>query len=89
VRAASPTTPCCGARSGSSRTPGSTSSASRLLRKVRELRPDVVIAGIRMTPTHVDEGLQAARRIRGEFPGIEVLMLSHYVEGRRAAGRAQ
>jgi DNA-binding NarL/FixJ family response regulator len=47
---------------------------------VRRLRPDVVILDIRMPPTHVDEGLVAARAIRSEFPEIGVLVLSEYVE---------
>ena len=47
---------------------------------VRRLRPDIVILDIRMPPTHVDEGLVAARAIRSEFPEIGVLVLSEYVE---------
>ena len=35
-------------------------------------------------PTHLDEGLQAARAIRAELPDIGVLMLSQYVEERYA-----
>ena len=42
--------------------------------------PDVVISDIRMPPTHRDEGLVAAARIRAEHPGIGVLILSQYVE---------
>jgi serine/threonine-protein kinase len=42
--------------------------------------PDVVISDIRMPPTHRDEGLVAAARIRTEHPGIGVLILSQYVE---------
>jgi DNA-binding NarL/FixJ family response regulator len=56
--------------------------AEDLLRKVRAHRPDVAIVDIRMPPTHVDEGLQAARIIRAELPGIGVLMLSQHVEER-------
>ena len=51
-----------------------------LLRKVRAHKPDVVVVDIRMPPTHVDEGLQAAAVIRRELPDIGVLMLSQYVE---------
>jgi DNA-binding NarL/FixJ family response regulator len=61
---------------------GESGDAQELLRQVRELRPDAVIADIRMPPTHVDEGLQAARQIRAEFPAIGVLLLSQYVEER-------
>jgi len=53
-----------------------------LLRKVRAHRPDVAVVDIRMPPTHVDEGLQAARVIREELPDVGVLMLSQYVEER-------
>jgi DNA-binding NarL/FixJ family response regulator len=51
-----------------------------LLRQVRGLRPDAAIVDIRMPPTHTDEGLAAAQRIRAEHPGTAVLVLSHYVE---------
>ena len=51
-----------------------------LLRRVRALRPDVVITDIRMPPTHTDEGLVAAQTIREEQPEIGVLVLSQYVE---------
>lgn len=54
--------------------------AEELMTYVRSYRPDVVIADIRMPPTHTDEGLQAARWIRTEFPGTAVLLLSQYVE---------
>ena len=37
------------------------------LRRAREL-PDVVVTDIRMPPTHTDEGLRAATRIRVEHP---------------------
>ena len=53
-----------------------------LLRKVRAHKPDVAVVDIRMPPTHVDEGLQAAVVIRRELPGVGVLMLSQYVEER-------
>ena len=54
--------------------------ADDLMRKVRAHRPDVAIVDIRMPPTHTDEGLQAARRIRSELPDVSVLVLSQYVE---------
>jgi DNA-binding NarL/FixJ family response regulator len=40
----------------------------------------VAIIDIRMPPTHLDEGLQAAEAIRRELPEIGVLVLSQYVE---------
>jgi DNA-binding NarL/FixJ family response regulator len=51
-----------------------------LMRKVRAHKPDVAVTDIRMPPTHSDEGLQAAKLIRAELPGIGVLILSQYVE---------
>ena len=51
-----------------------------LLEAVRETRPDVAVTDIRMPPTHTDEGLQAARTIRKEFPKTGVLVLSQYLD---------
>ncbi|OZM75265.1 DNA-binding response regulator [Amycolatopsis antarctica] len=48
-------------------------------------RPDVVVTDVRMPPTHSDEGLRAALRIRAGFPEVAVLVLSQYVETRYAA----
>jgi DNA-binding NarL/FixJ family response regulator len=50
------------------------------LRKVSAHRPDIAVVDVRMPPTHTDEGLQAAHRIRAEHPGTAVLVLSQYVE---------
>jgi DNA-binding NarL/FixJ family response regulator len=54
--------------------------ADDLLRHVRAGRPDIAIVDIRMPPTHTDEGLVAAQRIRAEHPDVGVLVLSQYVE---------
>jgi DNA-binding NarL/FixJ family response regulator len=54
--------------------------AAELLAVVERLRPDAVVLDIRMPPTHTDEGIVAARRIRAAYPGIGVLVLSQYVE---------
>jgi DNA-binding NarL/FixJ family response regulator len=51
-----------------------------LLRHVRLARPDAAVVDIRMPPTHTDEGLVAAQRIRTEHPEVGVLVLSQYVE---------
>jgi DNA-binding NarL/FixJ family response regulator len=56
-----------------------------LLGAVDEHRPDVVVADIRMPPTHTDEGLRAAIDLRTRHPGTGVLVLSQYVETRYAA----
>lgn len=52
---------------------------------VERARPDLVITDIRMPPTHTDEGLVAALRIRAEHPGTAVVVLSQHVQ-RRSAG---
>ena len=51
-----------------------------LLRKVGAHKPDVAVVDVRMPPTHSDEGLRAAHRIRTEHPDTAVLVLSQYVE---------
>jgi DNA-binding NarL/FixJ family response regulator len=51
-----------------------------LLRKVGAHKPDVAVVDVRMPPTHTDEGLRAAKRIRAEHPDTAVLVLSQYVE---------
>jgi DNA-binding NarL/FixJ family response regulator len=55
-----------------------------LLRSVGEHRPDVVVADVRMPPTHRDEGVRAALVIRQRWPATAVLVLSQYVEERYA-----
>ena len=54
--------------------------AEDLLRKTRAHKPDVAVVDVRMPPTNTDDGLRAALEIRGELPGIGVLVLSQYVE---------
>ena len=54
--------------------------ADELLRHVQLARPDAAIVDIRMPPTHTDEGLVAAQRIRRDHPAVGVLVLSQYVE---------
>jgi DNA-binding NarL/FixJ family response regulator len=63
---------------------GQAGDADDLLRKVRAHQPDVAIIDIRMPPTQLDEGLQAARAIRTETPQVGVLLLSQHVEERYA-----
>ncbi|WP_185923788.1 response regulator transcription factor [Streptomyces sp. WAC05374] len=58
--------------------------AEQLLAAVDQQPPDVVVADVRMPPTHTDEGLRAALEIRRRRPGIGVLVLSQYVENRYA-----
>jgi DNA-binding NarL/FixJ family response regulator len=59
--------------------------AESLLAAVAEHQPDVVIADVRMPPTHTDEGIRAALVIRRQWPKVAVLVLSQYVEERYAA----
>lgn len=56
------------------------SDANQLMEQVELMSPDVAVVDIRMPPTHTDEGLVAARRIRSEYPDVGVLVLSQYVE---------
>jgi DNA-binding NarL/FixJ family response regulator len=58
---------------------------SGLLAAVEREQPDVVIADVRMPPTHTDEGIRAALMIRGQWPDIAILVLSQYVEEQYAA----
>ena len=60
--------------------PAAVADGDALLAAVAEHRPDVAVVDIRMPPTHTDEGLRAAHRIRAEQPGTGVLVLSQYVE---------
>lgn len=59
---------------------GQAGDATGLLRDVGLTHPDVAVVDIRMPPTHTDEGLVAAQRIRSSYPDTGVLVLSQYVE---------
>jgi DNA-binding NarL/FixJ family response regulator len=56
-----------------------------LLAAVAAHHPDVAVVDIRMPPTHTDEGLRAALRLRADHPGTGVLVFSQYIETRYAA----
>ena len=58
--------------------------ADELCMLVERAQPDVAIVDIRMPPTHTDEGLQAAKRIRERWPQVGILVLSQYVQARYA-----
>ncbi len=58
--------------------------ADELLAAVNRERPDLVLADVRMPPTHTDEGIRAAFTLRRQHPGLAVLVLSQYVEERYA-----
>jgi DNA-binding NarL/FixJ family response regulator len=49
-----------------------------LLAAVDAERPDVVVTDIRMPPGDVDEGIQAAERLRKTHPDVGVVVLSQY-----------
>jgi DNA-binding NarL/FixJ family response regulator len=51
-----------------------------LHRAVALHKPDAVLTDIRMPPTFTTEGIDAAKRIRADFPGTGVVVLSQYVE---------
>jgi DNA-binding NarL/FixJ family response regulator len=59
---------------------GEAGDAEGLLELVEATDPDAAVVDIRMPPTHTDEGLVAAERIRDARPSVGVLVLSQYVE---------
>jgi DNA-binding NarL/FixJ family response regulator len=59
---------------------GTAGDAAELISLVAAIRPDVVLADIRMPPTQTTEGLQAALEIRRRWPGTAVIVLSQHVE---------
>ena len=59
---------------------GTAGDAAELISLVAALRPDVVLADIRMPPSQTTEGLQAALEIRRRWPGTAVIVLSQHVE---------
>jgi DNA-binding NarL/FixJ family response regulator/class 3 adenylate cyclase len=63
---------------------GQATDADELFGLVAHEQPDLVVTDIRMPPTHSNEGLIAAQRIRSEYPSVAVVVLSQYVETRHA-----
>jgi DNA-binding NarL/FixJ family response regulator len=59
---------------------GAAADLPRCLALVGEHAPDVVVTDIRMPPTHTDEGLAIAARLRTERPDTGVVLLSQYAE---------
>jgi DNA-binding NarL/FixJ family response regulator len=59
---------------------GKFADGDELVRRLGAADPDVAIVDIRMPPTHTDEGLIAAERIRDAHPDVGVLVLSQYLE---------
>ncbi|MEV6904710.1 response regulator transcription factor [Amycolatopsis sp. NPDC051372] len=58
--------------------------AEELRAAVRAHRPDVSVVDIRMPPSHTDEGLRAAIKLREELAGCAILLFSQYVETKYA-----
>lgn len=54
--------------------------AEDVVRKTAAHRPDLLVADIRMPPTHTDDGLRAALEARRLMPGLPVLVLSQYLQ---------
>ena len=59
---------------------GTSGNADKLLVLVDDDPPDVAIVDIRLPPTHTDEGMKAALKIRAGHADVGVLVLSQYVE---------
>ena len=59
---------------------GTAGNEAELLQQVEVLRPDVVLADIRMPPSQTTEGLKAAQQIRRRWPGTAVVVVSQHVE---------
>jgi DNA-binding NarL/FixJ family response regulator len=59
---------------------GQAANGPEFLAVTRDLKPDLVVADIRMPPTNTTEGLDAAQTIRQELPDIGILVLSAHVE---------
>jgi len=63
---------------------GEAEEAAALLSLVAAHHPDVALIDIKLPPTHTDEGLQAALRIRTNHPDTATLLLSSYLDVRYA-----
>jgi serine/threonine-protein kinase len=59
---------------------GEAGDATSLMSLVATEKPDAAVVDIRMPPTHTDEGLVAAGRIRHEYPHTAVLIVSQHIE---------
>jgi DNA-binding NarL/FixJ family response regulator len=63
---------------------GHAGDGEQLIALVRDKKPELVVADIRMPPTQTTEGLDAALVIRKEFPDIGILILSAHVDAGHA-----
>lgn len=58
---------------------GQASDGAEAIEKVRELRPDVVLLDVSMPGI---DGLETARRLRGENPGVKIVIMSQHEPAR-------
>ena len=58
--------------------------APGLLAAATAHKPDLVVTDIRMPPGMNDDGLRAALEVRGELPGVALVVLSQHVQRRYA-----
>jgi DNA-binding NarL/FixJ family response regulator len=63
---------------------GRAGDVAELEQLVHDCRPDVAVVDIRMPPTHTTEGLDAAVKLRREYPELGVLVLSAHIEVEQA-----
>jgi DNA-binding NarL/FixJ family response regulator len=59
-------------------------SGPELLSAARAYAPDLVVADVRMPPTHTHDGIEAVRAIREGRAGTAAILLSQYVEATAA-----
>jgi DNA-binding NarL/FixJ family response regulator len=57
-----------------------TADADEIEQLVGTHRPDALLVDVRMPPRQVDEGLQAARRVRRHQPGVALVILSQHMD---------
>jgi DNA-binding NarL/FixJ family response regulator len=55
-----------------------------LVEAARAYAPELIIADVRMPPTHTDDGIVAAREVRRDLPDTGIVLLSQYVEATAA-----
>ncbi len=59
---------------------GTASSAPELIELLDDHVPDVVLLDIRMPPTFTTEGIDLAHHVRGEHPGVGIVVLSQHAD---------
>jgi class 3 adenylate cyclase len=65
---------------------GQAGDGEELIRLTSQLRPDLAVVDVRMPPSYTLEGVEAAERIRSQYPGTAVLVLTMDLD-RRSASR--